>query len=75
MEPNSRFIVPNSAAQERVVSLEGTQPFRQNTFSMVWILNKYCIDDDTFGKLNSSVKKSKTETNSPHFIPAMQGLL
>ena len=31
----TRFIVPNSAAQERVVSLEGAQPFPQNTFSTV----------------------------------------
>ena len=38
MASNSRFIVPNSAAQERVVSLEGAQPFPENTFSTVRIL-------------------------------------
>ena len=83
MALNSRFIVPSSAAQERVVSLEGAEPFCQNTFSTVWILNKHCVDDDdkrvvTISEIElfcQKVLKNPTETNPLHFIPVMQGLL
>merc|ERR1712037_715774 len=43
----SRFIVPNSAAQERVVSLEGAQPFHQNTFSTVDIVEHSHADSNS----------------------------